>query len=337
MRVELGFKGETFVADLRKVALKKLAEAGVIDRFGEHIRRGLPSLVNVHPFTDEFNSKFADLTAMGGVPLVYGGHFTHLDGAVVADFCSQLQSCARQSGVEDHLRSFVMPVAGSLPNGKQDDFLQAIYPKMVAYGEERNVSHIPLTRKKDIEVYGMTKSLSEARPLVAALKQKGTGVVVFPGGSVQPGRHRKDKPNQINGLQEITGTELLDLFELMDKLGQKIDQQPYFLPIGIDRTYELQNSDNLLPTPQGLASLYYERFAWLLDIVGFQRIYVEIGNGMPLTAEDVKKELGSDWRKRDNLHVRELNTFLMRRAAQLIPPHARGFYGDVIASDEKAA
>jgi hypothetical protein len=76
------------------------------------------------------------------------------------------------------------------------------------------------------------------------------------------------------------------------------------------------SSDSLLPTPEGIFSLYAGFF-------GIQPLPINISIGMPKTSEDMQSSLGSNWKK----SPLEVNTVLMAEIARLLPPHARGFYG----------
>ena len=308
----------------RKESINKLVEIGVFDRFAEQVHQRLPGQVRIQGETAEFTSRFINLTAQGFVPLIFGGHFNHLDPVVESHFCQHLVDLAEEVGLGENLKGFVATLARSVSEGQQSDFMQVMYPHMEAYANKRKVEFFPITREKDTEMYGMKLGINEKRPLVSRLRQKGMGGLILPGGSVQPGRHPKGASgDQIFGLQEVESTELPELFDFMERSGRLIHQQPYFLPIGVSRTYRLFSSDSKLPTPEGLISLY-DGISQLSGIFGFKRMYVDIRPGMPLTEEDMTDNLGSDWMS----NPKETTFFLMKQAAQLNLPHERGFYGE---------
>lgn len=300
---------------LAREVLVRLREAGVMDRLGQAVNHRLPRLIKISGITPEFSSRFRELTGQGMVPLVVAGHFAHVDAVVISDLCFTLQELASEAGLQENLRGFAMTLARSVPEGHQSVFMQSIYSRMEEYARARNVEFIPVTRERDQERYGMRGSLNEKRPLVSKFRQKGIGGVMFAGGSVQPGRHPNGNHDEIYGLQEVEDTDLPSLFDLMERSGRHIVQKPYILPVGIDGTYRLQNSDSLFPTLEGVVSLY-DIPSYLLGLVGFQRVNVEINVGMPMTDEI--------WRERPQ----DLNSLVMQRVARLLPPHTRGFYND---------
>lgn len=301
---------------------------GLVDLFVDDVYKRLPKIIRIPEFSPEFTAKFLDLTKHSMVPEIVVGHFSHLDHIVVSDFCRKLMSLSESAGLKGNLTGFVETLASSVLGGQQSKFLEAAYSKMVAYAKERGLEFVPVTRDADVERYNMSKTLSELRPLVSRLRQKGMGALIPPGGSVQPGRHPKGASgDQIYGLQEITDTSILDLYDIMKSSGKRSDppQQPYFLPLAINRTYRVLSSDSLLPTPEGAISLY-DLPSRILSYFGFQRMMIYITPGMPLTEEDMQNNLGSTWRD----HPKESVDFIMAQVAKELPPNARGYYGSFV-------
>lgn len=308
---------------LVKTALSGLGRNGYLNWFCNQVDMRLPGLISIEGITPEFTSRFIELTRQRFVPELYIGHFSHLDPVVASKLCQRLTGMAAESGLGENLKGFVVTLARSVPEGQQSDFMRMMYRKMEAFVNQRGVEFVPVTRRQDVERYNLSQGYSEKRPLVAKLRQRGIGALILSGGSVQPGRHPKGASrDQIYGLQEVKGTELLEVFNVMERLGRRIDQKTYFLPAAVSGTYRLFSSDSLLPTPEGLISLY-DRLSRLLELFGFQRMSIVIKPGMPLTNEDMVGHLGSNWRN----NPREATFFLMQQAAQLNLPHERGFYG----------
>lgn len=325
-REALGARVNETLGQTRKKAFNKLMEVGVrtgfLDKFADSVAQRLPRLVQVQGLTPEFTSKFLDLTRINMVPEVVIGHFSHLDHVVVSHFCHKLKSLTDEAGLGDNLNGFVETLARSVSEGQQSVFMMGVYSRMEAYAKERDLEFIQITRDEDVDRYGMSKKISERRLLVNRLREKGIGLLVPAGGSVQPGRHPKGASgDQIFGLQEILDTDILDLYDLMKRLGRHSNQEPYFLPLAVDKTYRIYNVDSLLPTPEGLFSIYAP--SRILDLLDFLRVGVKITPAMPLTPEDMAKNLGSDWRS----NSKEAVDFLMTEIARNLPPNARGYYG----------
>lgn len=340
----VGEKIQYLKEEVSKVAIDGLFNGleaiGAVDKFGDLVNERVPGLINVQWIIPGSKEKFIKLTEEGFIPLGFAGHFVWYDAVLASEACSKLQLLAQNQGLGDNLRGFALTLARSVVEGQQSRFMRAIYPKMEEFANARNVEFIPITRKKDGK-YGMVTGLNleEKRPLVTMFRQRGIGGMIFPGGSVEPGRHPKDGTwDEINGLQEITDSDLWDVFEIMESLGQRhTGQTPYFLPMGINRSYRLQSPESKLPTPEGVASLFDGLSGVLQKRVGFRRVIADINIGMPQPLNHIGEALGNGWegrvRNRKNSEewekaILELNAYLMRQAAALIEdPKARGFYG----------
>lgn len=317
----LGINVSQSLDRVKKLAFNRSMEIGIrtglLERFADSVVQRLPQAVQVQ-LDPEFATRFIDLTREGMVPLGVAGHFSHLDHVVMSHLCHELISLAQNANLGDNMRGFVETLALSVPNGKQSVFMKGVYAKMESYAKKRGLEFVPITRKVDVSRYEMVKTVSETRPLVVKLRQEGIGVLMPAGGSVQPGRHpRGASGDNIYGLQEVTDTNIIDLYDLMVKSGKHTKQEPYFLPIAPDKTYRYFSSDSLLPTPEGLISLFGTPAG---------RIMITLTTGMPWTAEDMAKKLGSDWRN----HPKEATDFLMTEVARNLPPNARGYYGKFV-------
>lgn len=341
----VGEKIQTLKGEVSKVAIDGLFNGleaiGAVDKFGDLVNERVPGIINVQWIIPGSKEKFIKLTEEGFIPLGFAGHFVWYDAVLASEVCSTLQLLAQRQGLGDNIRGFALTLARSVAEGQQSRFMKAIYPKMEEFANARNVEFIPITRKKDGK-YGMLTGLNleEKRPLVSMFRQRGIGGMIFPGGSVEPGRHPKDGTrDDINGLQEITDSDLWDVFELMERLGQRhTGQEPYFLPMGINRGYRLQSPESKLPTPEGVVSLFDGLSDVLQKSVGFRRVIADINIGMPQTLNDIIVALGSEWegrvRNRKNTSewdkaILKLNTYLMKQVADLLEePQARGFYGN---------
>lgn len=328
---------ERAVGDIRRQALHTilwgLEKTGVLDRFAQDVRVALPGMINIHGLTAQFASQFLDLTREGYVPEVYIGHFNHLDPLVVSNACYQLIQIAQNENLAKNLNGFAVTIAKSIKEGRQSPLLKALYPHLEAYAMERGVEFVEYTRKADRR-YKMEPTIADVRPLAEKLRKKGMGAILLTGGKVQPGRHPKgEKGDHIYGLQEITDRNLVDLYRLMERLGREKHQRPYFLSMIVDKTYRAFSSDTLLPTLEVLVSIYGDRFPGIVERLNLQAVDVDVTLGEINTEADMANKLGSKWRE----NPKEVNRLLMTDVARRLPPHARGFYGQFVPSEEKVA
>lgn len=310
---------------VERIAFAKAVERGWVDKFATWVCIRLPDVVKTDERTPEFTARFLDLTSKNMVPLIYGGHFDHFDPIIESHLCTDLVGLAREAGYGDKFNNVVATLAKSVPEGKQSTLMQVMYSYMEDYANKRDTEFFAITRHKDADIFDMELSMDEIRQLRAGLNRKGTGALILPGGRVEAGRHEKGKRgDQIKGLQEIGSKqiELISTFRTMDSVGKELGQEPYFQPVYISRSYRFFSSDSLWPTPEGLVSLS-PRWSQRLGRLGFERMYMRVGYGMPITKEDIAKNVGSNWKK----NTGESIDFLMRKAAKHNLPHERGFYG----------
>ncbi|MBI2593383.1 hypothetical protein HYW44_01965 [Candidatus Daviesbacteria bacterium] len=316
--------------DIKRQALGFAERAGLVNQLGRHIASRFPKIVRVDPFTPEFQTAFRGLTDDGGVPLLVFGHFNHMDPIVGAHLCKGLVDLSKEGDPKKQLNGFVATLAKSVKEGKQSPLLKGLYPTMEAYANLRSVEFVEITREVDVRRYGMKKDRAEIDLLKARVKREGVGVVILAGGTVQPGRHPEGKKgDDIFGLKKLEDgdTDITSMFAVMGRWGRDLNQYPYFVPVGINRTYRFLSSDSLMMTPEGIASIY-DRPWKILSLLGIERMFVDIKVGMPLMAEDMAGSLGTDWRNNPN----EINNLLMRRVALLLPPNARGEFSNLTSS-----
>jgi hypothetical protein len=310
---------------IEKDVLIVLKRTDFFRKLGDLVEGNLPGIVEVERFSPELRTRIVELTSQGMVPEAVVGHFNHLDPVVAPHACMRLVRLAEENGLGANLNRFVVTVAKSVPGGQQSSLLKEMYTPMAKYAKARGVDFFPITRDKDAKFFGMPKDKEEIDSLMSMLREKGRGMIILAGGSVQPGRHPKGKSgDNIFGLQKIENRDIISAYVAMLRAGRDLDQQPYFLPIAIDKTYRMISSDSLMPTPEGLISLS-DSLSGFLGCFGFKRVHITIRVGMPLTQDYFVSRLGPRWRHRPQ----EVNDILIREIAVLLPPNARGEYSDV--------
>lgn len=333
MAVEKKSGLEVIIGKVKKkavnAALNAAIKVGAMDWFIGEVYSRLPRLIRIKEFSPEFTNKFLDLTRDNQVPEIVEGHFDHLDHIVGSHFCTKLIDLSKQAGQGKELNGFMETLATSVVGGQQSIFLARAFPKMAGYAKIRGLTLVPVTRTVDVERYDMNKSMGELRTLVESTRQEKVGVIVPAGGSVEPGRHPKGcSGDNINGLQEIKDNYILTTYRAMEISGKCLDphQRPYILGLAINRSYRILSSDSLLPTPEGMISLY-DRLSDTLALFGFERMIVDISPTMPIAEEDLVNNLGSNWRR----NTPEVNQFVMIQIAKELPENARGYYGKFVS------
>jgi hypothetical protein len=312
-------------------AIYVLENVNAIDGIGNMLAERLPKIVRIEEYQSGFTPRFLDLTRQGMVPQMVIGHFNHLDPLFASDLGKSFIDLADVHDLSRNLNGFAATLAASVPGGQQGRIFEAFYDTAKSYAAKRGVDFFAVTRQKDKDEFGMKLDRAEMKKFIEKLKQKGSGAILLPGGTVQPGRHPEGaKGDDIFGLQRVAGSDILDVYSLMEKHGRRVNQEPYFLPVGIDQTYRVFSCDSSMLTPEGIVSLFdgASKMAEGLGIFGFKRIFVNIRAGMPITAEDMKNRLGSDWKN----NPQEVNDLLMGEIAILLPANARGYYGNKVAS-----
>lgn len=307
-------------------AFHQIARTGVIDKFGEQVLERLRRLNRVNWSTPEARSTFIAYTREGLIPMMYAGHFVHLEAALATDGFAEMRNVAAEIGLEENLQRAIVTVAASVPNGKQDAFMAKMYPYLERYAQKNNATLVEVVRRKDVDTFGMVPKVHVLR---TSLKPKGTAAVVFPYGGIQAGRHKVGGgKDEINGLLELydprDGTPIEDLYDMYKMMTIAQKREPYFQPFGISKAYELQDPDSYRPTPEGVISLY-DLASSILRPFGFRRAIVTTRLGKGITGEDMAKKVGTDWKE----NIVDSNTYLMEEAAKLVEPNERGHYAYV--------
>lgn len=260
--------------------------------------------------------RFQQLIADGGVPLVYANHQGHADAMAVAIIAKHLKDLTLQPDGKYLVRGLATILAKSMVSGHQSKELTSTYRLLVGACRQRGVVPVPVTREKDSEQYEMSRGqiASEMMPLIRSLRN-GYGIMSFPEGSVQGGRHPKGSSlEDIYGMQEPGNNNLIDFFQLMGKV------KPFFVPVGLHGSYRImQSEEGGKPklTPKGKWSLIAAALGIPIGVLNIKANLL-----MPLTEEEIIRDLGSDWLKDSTV----FNGYAMRRLLPGIPTIAGGVY-----------
>lgn len=307
-----------------------LSKTGLLDRFGRRLDERFPEMITLQTYSPQIRDRILELTNRNMVPEMVVGHFGHSDPLVVAEMCEELVQLTENCDYP--IRRFVTTLASSVPGGQQSSLMSVLYGHAQAYAANRHVELVPVTRTVDVSRYKMASSVSEKKPLLATLAEDGEGVgaIIMAGGSVQPGRKLTGgAKGKINGLLDIGKIDhITAMNRILHVSGRKDGREPYILPVGVDKTHRFFSPDYLLPTPEGIASVY-DLAGKVLRLFGVRMLSMDVRIGMPITSEQMQQELGTGWRKRPA----EVNSIVMREIARLVPRTSRGYLAGEITEE----
>lgn len=290
--------------NIKERAAKITAQASVwmlMLRLEKKVTRNIrPQFVpNAQKFEDSFLAAIGETDT---VPIIISNHQSHTDGiplSVVADTLTHLGNRARPP--DQPLLGFVLPVAASLETGHQSRFLAQGLEQIQPQLRKRQLITLSYTRQKDRQRYGIQSSnISFMRNLIRGLKN-GYGLALLPEASVEGGRRGL---NGIHGMQEFSGVDFGQVFEILGRLGKKA----LFIPIGIDGGYNVVD-----PNTNKLTARFIRALATPLDFS-----FIDVNIGMPVSGDTLLD--------RDQKNISHL---LAERVAALVPEQARGVYKSV--------
>lgn len=167
----------------------------------------------------------------GKLPLIVANHQSHADGLILSLITEKIKDES-----PDNINGFYLPIASSMVSGKQSPNLKKYLELLAPLCEHNNLFMIPVTRKKDIEVYGEENpNFSSIRKILNCHNDK-FGMIFLPEGSVQSGRNREDG--------SIFGTippEENNSFDDLVKKYLKNNIDFCVIPVAINGTYKFCN------------------------------------------------------------------------------------------------
>lgn len=289
---------------------------GVRDRVGEYIVSGVERLAKVQPPSEGLADEFCQLLSEGHRPIIVANHQSHADGFILRGVVRYLRELSIDQNGRPKLEGCVMPVAASMVSGHQNKILQGVYHLTYEAMLRRGIICMPYTRSADEKKYGLKPNIGEVKRMRRVINNNsGLGLVDFPEARVEGGRCIKGGwPDQIKGMIELEDDALTNPYRMMVCDGR----EPFFLPVGIDGSHRIFSPDTYAPK------------TWLayLTFLGVGLHLASVRIGIPITAQKLQSNLGSNWLTAGG----ELNRFVMGRVAALVPEHARGVYRGVEVS-----
>lgn len=322
----------------------------VVNFFAGRIINNLVT-INSYKAIDE---RIQELVEEGDIPIGYADHEGHGDGIAIAKVSGYLRDLTAEPRSRFHLPRWLHPrprycikglaiiLAKSMVTGDQSEELKDSYDLLVDAGRKKGLEPVPVTREEDQKRYGMTREqiVAELSPLREYLLA-GYGMAFLPEGSIQGGRHPKEKDiEEIYGMQEIKNNNLMTFYRLVKhaahKRVPKKDGRPFYMPMGIYGSFRIMQSTEIPGDKPKLT----RRGKWSLVAaalgIPFGVAKIEVQLLMPFTEDEIAEDLGPDWtvsdrQWRDNPEARRkveaFNRYAMEKVLPGIPQKAWGFYG----------
>ena len=268
-----------------------------LPRFIESIPINLP-----RAFEQEFAEKMHN-QAKGVVPIIVASHTSHMDALPLAKTAKMLVEINHCFSDINQLQGFVIPVASSMATGHQGSVVKEGTERMQQIVSQKyHLEAVPYTRHRDTEKYGLKRdnNVSSMLNLVRKVKER-HGIAIFPEATMQAGRIKK------NGLPNATERYGMQEFKDMEGITRIVSlagKEPLYIPVGIDGGFRLESPDNNRPTLAYLGEIFLSRPA--------ETKLVSVRVGLPIT--------------REGLGDQNINDFLGKKVAMLLPQEARGVY-----------
>lgn len=253
------------------------------------------------------------------IPILIFNHEGHADAISTAIISRKLTGITNETrSDEDLFRGFMLTVAASLETGHQNLFLQegmrVVKKKLPRY----NMSTEPFVREQDRERYGITSDNEAYVAKLMEIAKKGVnrsadGLAFYPQGSVESGRHIKEGPNKnhIKGMQKFNCDELYNLIKIIEA---RYHRKVLLIPVGSHGAGNVISPDHRRPTLKTVTTLVRKNPESMMSIKV----------GMPIKWSDLKKQI--EERKGQKATAEDLEEFLGKTIASLLPPDARGVY-----------
>ncbi len=281
-----------------------MKESSPIKRISQTVRLEIAKRgAKLYSFEDNENhiDKFAEMIS-DKFPVVYFNHQSHIDIGPMMEAADRLNA-----RLEKPLH-YNLPVAISIKK-EQGEMIGNYYAAFSPLVEKHNIKILEVARKKDRALYGLEETeetIDELDKTVFTDK----GVVMFPEGTTTSGKLNK-KTGERNGIVEIRNRQLSSMTRTSTR---EADKQVAYLPIALNGGYRIfDTSRNKIPLNA------YMNMA-LNEIPFVHRILATARVGSPFTSTYMI-ESGVDI---DN--DGEVNTYLMKKIASMLPFEMRGYY-----------
>lgn len=260
--------------------------------------------------------------SIGQYPIFYSNHTQHLNIAAFREIIGRLNPRAADMYVA---------IAHSLVNEGQDPKIVEFAQNLIPVMQQERIHFIPVAREKDINrlsKISKEKADQAARETIHNLRYlamtfgENAGFIFFPEATTE-GAVKVD--GKRSGMIEVTD----NLFEWLIKISQRQGREVFFVPVGMDGT-------NRIIEPRTSNPHLRVKYEIVKNKIG-QQLGVDLGEipklarvvvGKPFGLYDVWEEGCGEFKNGSYYFPdkKELNTYMMKKVAELLPEEARGFY-----------
>lgn len=235
-------------------------------------------------------------------PIIYLNHQSHIDVGPMMEATDRLNRLLEKP------LYYNFPVAASTKE-QQGEKIGNYYAAFAPWIGKHNINIIEVVRSKDRKEYSMEKT-EEAYDELDKTVFTDKGLVIFPEGTTTGGKIN-EKLGTRNGIVKIPNRRLPNMTRAsINEAGREVA----FLPVGVDGGY------NIFDTRRNRIPLKAFVNIALNEVPFVKKHLATAVVGSPFTSTDMLN-LGVDIE--DDT---EVNTFLMKKVARLIPEEARGYY-----------
>lgn len=291
-----------------------------VSRFAERLSYGqeMHDIVDPQNYLGVVSEKISE----NAYPVFYSNHTQHLNIAAFREIVGRLE--VRPSDM-------YVAIAHSLVNEGQDPKIVEFARNLIPVMEQDRIHFIPVAREKDIEKLAEDspeKATQAGRETIHNLRHlsmtfgEDAGFMFFPEATTEGAVKVAGKRS---GMIEVTD----NLFEWIVKSSQRQGRELIFVPIGMVGT-------NRIIEPRTSNPHLRAKFEIAKDKIGHQ-LGVDLGEIAKLAQVVVGEPFGlyEAWEegfgeyKNGRFYFpdgKELNAYMMKRVAELLPEDARGYY-----------
>ncbi len=272
----------------------------IVSRMIEDLPRFTQAIPIAFPneFEEQLEEKMLDERI---TPIIVSSHTSHADGIPLAALTKRLKSMSDHVSATDRLKGFVIPIASSMESGHQGSIVKEGTDRLRDIVKNAyNLETLAYTRDKDVKQYGLSQNAKFAISFFRRVRD-GHGVAVFPEGTMQAGRTKK---YHLFGFEQYGMQEFKELEDVARNV-IRAGKVPLYIPVGIYGGFRIESPNNNRLT-----------FAYLNEILlthPAQTKLVSVKVGAPIAQSEVDPD-------------QNINSFLGKKVAQLLPPEARGVY-----------